>query len=79
MMVLALLIIIFLPSILILQPNFLKNFIRSIISGSIAQFNKVVVPRAPKAARIAFSVAPTEIEGNLIFAPINPLFASAII
>ena len=57
---------IFLPDIFILQPNFLRNLIRSWISGSIAQFNSIVFPLAPYAANIAFSVAPTEIDGNFI-------------
>ena len=63
----------------ILEPSFFKNKIRSKISGSIAQFERTVFPSAPQAANIAFSVAPTEIEGNFILAPFNPFFASAII
>ena len=58
--------VIFLPEILILLPSFFKNNIKSKISGSIAQLNKTVVPLAPKAASKAFSVAPTETDGNLI-------------
>ena len=46
------------------------NEIKSKISGSIAQFDSTVVPSAPHAAINAFSVAPTEIEGNLILLPI---------
>ena len=71
--------VIFLLDILILQPSFFKNFTKSRISGSIAQFDRTVSPFALKAANIAFSVAPTEIVGNLIFAPVKPFFASAII
>ena len=71
--------VIFLFDILILQPSFFKNFTKSRISGSIAQFDRTVSPLALKAANKAFSVAPTEIEGNLIFAPVKPFFASAII
>ena len=48
------------------------------ISGSIAQFERTVLPSAPKAARIAFSVAPTEIEGNLILVHFKFLFTAAI-
>ena len=50
----------------ILHPNFIKNFTRSFISGSIAQLFKIVVPLAWLAAIIKFSVSPTEILGNLI-------------
>ena len=64
---------------LILLPNFFKNKIRSIISGSIAQFSNSVLPSAPEAASKAFYVAPTEIEGNFIFVPLSPFFASATI
>ena len=39
----------------------------------------IVFPFALNAASIAFSVAPTEIDGNFITAPFNPFFASAII
>ena len=48
------------------QPDFFKKSIKSLISGSIAQFNNTVSPVACVAAMIAFSVAPTEIFGNLI-------------
>ena len=61
LLVLPSFIIIFLFLIFILCPKFCKNFIKSKISGSIAQFNKVVWPFALQAAKIAFSVAPTEI------------------
>ena len=44
---------------LIINPNFLRNFIRSFISGSIAQFLRIVTPSALAAANNAFSVAPT--------------------
>ena len=73
------LIIIFRLFILIEIPNFLKNVIKSKISGSIAQFDSMVLPSAPQAAINAFSVAPTEIDGNLILLPIRPFLASAII
>ena len=43
----------------------------------VAQFDNLVVPFAKHAAIIKFSVAPTEIFGNLIFAPINPFDAFA--
>ena len=43
----------------------LKGQIR--ISGSMAQFDKVVFPLAKHEARIKFSVAPTETLGNFIF------------
>ena len=42
------------------------NEIKSKISGSIAQFDSMVLPSAPQAAINAFSVAPTETDGNLI-------------
>ena len=57
----------------------MRNFIKSNISGSIAQLVKIVLPLALKAASKAFSVAPTETEGKLIFVPLKPFFASAII
>ena len=56
------LIIIFRPFILIKIPNFLINEIKP---GSIAQFDRTVLPSAPQAAINAFSVAPTETDGNL--------------
>ena len=40
-----------------------------------AQFDSIVLPFAPTAASIAFSVAPTDIEGNLIVLPFKPCFA----
>ena len=60
-----------------LQPILFKKFIRSFISGSIAQLLKVVLPFAKDAAIIKFSVAPTEILGNRIFAPVKPFGAEA--
>ena len=39
----------------------------------------MVFPLALNAAKIAFSVAPTDIFGNFIVVPLKPLFASAII
>ena len=68
-------IIIFLPITLITLPNFFKKFIRSKTSGSIAQFDRVVIPFALKAASKAFSVAPTEMDGNLILQPVKPFLA----
>ena len=65
--------VIFLLLTFILVPSFFKKLIRSIISGSIAQLSIVVTPLACAAAKIAFSVAPTEILGNLNFAPLSPL------
>ena len=72
-------IVIFLPEVFIIQPNFFKNLIRSSISGSIAQLDKTVFPSAPKAASKAFSVAPTETVGNFTLVPIKPFIASVII
>ena len=45
-----------LPFKLIFAPNFLRNVIKSLISGSIAQFFNIVFPLALKAASKAFSV-----------------------
>ena len=42
-----------------------------------AQLLKTVIPFAKLAAIIKFSVAPTDIFGNLILFPINPLGAVA--
>ena len=42
-----------------------------------AQLDKIVIPLAKLAAIIKFSVAPTDIFGNLIFAPFNPIGAVA--
>ena len=42
-----------------------------------AQLDIIVLPFALTAARIAFSVAPTEIKGNLIIFPFNPFLAVA--
>ena len=50
-------------------PAKFKKFVRSLISGSIAQFFKIVFPFARQAAIIEFSVAPTLILGNLIILP----------
>jgi hypothetical protein len=57
---------------LILQPILIKKLTKSLISGSIAQFDNVVFPLAKHEAIIKFSVAPTDIFGNFIFAPIKP-------
>ena len=61
-----------------LQPIVFKKLTKSLISGSIAQLDNVVVPFAKLAAIIKFSVAPTEIFENLILLPFNPLGALAI-
>ena len=53
-----------------MHPISFKKFTKSLISGSIAQFDKMVVPFAKLAAIIKFSVAPTEILGNLILFPL---------
>ena len=55
-----------LPFKCIFAPSFFKNLIKSIISGSIAQFLRMVIPFAKHAAIIVFSVAPTLIFENLI-------------
>ena len=60
-----------------IQPSLVKKLTRSLISGSIAQFDNIVFPLAKDAAIIRFSVAPTEIFGNLILAPIKPFGALA--
>jgi hypothetical protein len=76
-LILLSLIVIVLPDILILPPNRFKNKIKSFISGSIAQFFKIVLPFAIKAASNAFSVAPTELLGNFIVVPFKPFLVSA--
>ena len=53
-----------------LQPNLIKKLTKSLISGSIAQLDNTVFPLAKHEAIIKFSVAPTEIFGNFMFAPI---------
>ena len=63
---------------LILHPISFKKFTKSLISGSIAQFDNIVVPLAKLAAIIKFSVAPTEIFENLILFPLSPFGALAI-
>ena len=60
----------FFQSILFLHQHLFKKFVRSFISGSIAQFFKIVLPLAKHAAIIEFSVAPTLIFGNFIFEPL---------
>ena len=62
-----------------LLPKFFKNEIKSLISGSIAQLSNIVFPFACVAEIIAFSVAPTDIEGNFILLPVNPFLAEAYI
>ena len=52
---------------LMLHPNLIKKLTKSLISGSIAQFDNVVFPLAKHDAIIKFSVAPTDIFGNFIF------------
>ena len=59
---------------MIFAPPDFKKFIKSIISGSIAQFLSKVTPLAKHAAIIVFSVAPTLIFENLIFDPLSFLF-----
>ena len=55
-----------------------KKLVKSFfISGSIAQFFNIVFPLAKVAARIAFSVAPTDILGKKMFEPVNFDFAKA--
>ena len=44
-----------------------------------AQLEMIVFPLALTAARMAFSVAPTETDGNFITHPFNPFFADACI
>ena len=70
-------VIVLFPVHLILQPIFLKKLIKSLISGSIAQFFKIVFPFAKLEAIIKFSVAPTDILENFIILPINPFGAFA--
>ena len=53
----------------------IKKLTKSLISGSIAQFDKIVFPFAKHEAMIKFSVAPTDTFGNFMFAPINPFGA----
>ena len=57
------------PAPFILAPIEFKQFVKSIISGSFAALNILVLPFAKEAAIIIFSVAPTEILGNLISVP----------
>jgi len=59
------------PTHLILAPADLRKFVKSFISGSIAQFFKIVFPLAKQAAIIVFSVAPTLILENLTVVPFN--------
>ena len=66
-----------LPINFIFAPPDFKKFIKSIISGSIAQFLRMVIPFAKHAAIIVFSVAPTLIFENLIFAPLSFSFVCA--
>ena len=60
----------------ILHPALFKKLTKSFISGSIAQFFKMVVPFAKLAAIIKFSVATTDILGKYIFEPIKASTAS---
>ena len=66
------------PSPVILAPIAVKNSPRSTTSGSRAALSIVVTPFAKVAAVIIFSVAPTLGNSRVIFAPLNPLGASAI-
>ena len=53
-------------------PALFKNCVRSLISGSHAQFMSFVFfPLAKHAAIIEFSVAPTLILGNFIVSPLS--------
>ena len=61
----------------ILHPIFLKKLIKSKISGSIAQFDSIVMPLAKLAAIIKFSVAPTDIFEKRILLPCKPFGALA--
>ena len=54
-----------------LAPALFKKFVKSFISGSMAQFLKTVFPFARHAAKIAFSVVPTDILEIFISAPIK--------
>jgi hypothetical protein len=47
-----------------IAPIFIKQLHKSLISGSLAQFDKWVVPLAKQAASIALIVAPTDTLGN---------------
>ena len=60
-----------------LHPILFRKFTKSFISGSIAQFFKIVIPFAKLAAINKFSVAPTEIFEKQIFEPMSPLGADA--
>ena len=68
-----------LPVHFIFAPALFKKFVRSLISGSIAQFFKTVFPFAKHAAIIEFSGAPTLIFGKFIAVPISFPFDFAII
>ena len=61
----------------IMAPIEFKQLTKSLISGSLAAFCKIVVPLARTEASIRFSVAPTEIFGNIIRAPDRPLGTEA--
>ena len=67
------------PIWLILHPNFFKKLIKSCTSGSHAQFLSSVLPFEKHEAINIFSVAPTDIFGNLIRQPFKPLLAETII
>ena len=60
------------PAPYISPPHLLRKSQRSIISGSLAALTIVVVPFAVTDAKIAFSVAPTLGNENVIFLPIRP-------
>ena len=65
------------PIHLIFAPPELRKFVKSLISGSIAQFFRVVLPLARQEAIIVFSVAPTLILENLIWVPLSLPFELA--
>ena len=66
------------PEIIRTEIDVLKKLTKSLISGSIAQFDNLVMPFAKLAAIIKFSVAPTEIFEKSILFPVSPLGALAI-
>ncbi len=69
-----------LPVHFIFAPALFKKFVRSLISGSIAQFFKTVFPFAKHAAIIEFSVAPVvPLSFPFDFAKIYPSFSSYFI
>ena len=57
------------PAPLIFAPISIRQFAKSITSGSLAAFSIVVIPSAKLAAIITFSVPVTLTGSNIIFAP----------